>query len=64
MHTGTRLPTRKGEGESGTVAYTAICSPWNFRGLNLIGMLLNWVVALHRWLEVGDSDSIIPLAPL
>ena len=27
----------KGEGESGTVAYIAICSPRNFGGMNLIG---------------------------
>jgi len=31
-----QTPYPKGEGESGTVtlAYVAICSPWNFRGSN------------------------------
>jgi len=29
-----QTPYSKGEGESGTVAYTAICSPWNFKGMN------------------------------
>jgi len=34
---------------SDTVAYTAICSLQNFRGMNLIGwMLPNCIVALHR----------------
>jgi len=53
----------KGEGESGTAAYTAICSPWNLRDMNLIGcMLLNCIVALHRWLSMEKwsvSDLII-----
>jgi len=33
-----QTPYPKGEGESGivTLAYVAICSPWNFRGLNLL----------------------------
>jgi len=56
-----------GEAESGTVAYTAICSLQDFSGMNLIGwVLLNCIVALHRWLSMEKcsdsiSDSIIPL---
>ena len=37
----------KGEGRSGTAAWTAICGPWNVRGMSLIG----GVVALDRWLR-------------
>ena len=60
-----QTPYPKGEGESGTVAYTAICSAPNFRGMSLIGsVLLNCILALHRWLSMekcSDSASITPL---
>jgi len=54
-------PKGRGGGESGTVSYTVIYSPWKFRSMNLIGwVLLNSIVALHRWLSTekcSDSDS-------
>jgi len=49
----------KGEGRFGTAVWTAICSPWNVRGMGLIG----GVVALHRGLEGDVLDPIIPQAP-
>ena len=55
-----QTPYPKGEGESGTVSYTEIYSPWNFRSMNLIGwVLLNCIVAFHRWLSTEKCSDVI-----
>ena len=50
----------KGGRESGTVLYTEIYSLGNFRNMNLIGrVLLNCIVALHRWLSTEKCSDVI-----